>query len=645
MSRLKRSRRVRGSGRDVDPEEIFIDAALASRDPSKELEGKMERPLGRTPPFLFLILTLGVVGYLAAEAFSLQMVSGRNFFVAAQENRFASRTVYAPRGIIRDRRGEELVKNIPSLGLVFDRERFLAGGGDVKKLVRELSGLLARPPGFFIALGFPEDGNTEKLPPRIFISRDLDREETVAIASRLYSLPGIEIFESFRRVYRDPYPLSHLTGFVGRVSPEDIRVKPELSGEERTGKSGLELFYDGTLVGTSGKKIVEVDSRGVETRYRLTSEARQGGDLDLTIDGALQRTVYDLLQSYTGGRKGASVILLDPRSGAVRALVSFPGYDSNSFGQALDPKEFAAVLNDRLTPLFNRAVAGEFPSGSTIKPMIAAAVLEEGIIDPNKKIYDPGYLEIPNPYRPGDVTRFLDWRAHGWVDFYDAIAYSANVYFYTVGGGYRDQPGLGIGRIRRYAASFGLGSRLGIDLPGEKPGLVPDPEWKKIAEPNDPDWRIGDTYNVSIGQGGMSATPLQMVSLTAAIANGGTLWRPYLVEKVRDPDGKTLERHTAEEIRTGLAKKETLQRVVAGMKKTVTVGTARLLAQVPVPVAAKTGTAQNVPGKPPHAWVTAFAPADDPEIAVVVMVEHAGEGATVAVPITNEILKWYFSHR
>jgi penicillin-binding protein 2 len=231
------------------------------------------------------------------------------------------------------------------------------------------------------------------------------------------------------------------------------------------------------------------------------------------------------------------------------------------------------------------------------------------------------------------------------VDFYDAIAYSANVYFYTVGGGYRDQPGLGIGRIRRYAASFGLGSRLGIDLPGEKPGLVPDPEWKKIAEPNDPDWRIGDTYNVSIGQGGMSVTPLQMVSLTAAIANGGTLWRPYLVEKVRDPDGKTLERHTAEEIRTGLAKKETLQRVVAGMKKTVTVGTARLLAQVPVPVAAKTGTAQNVPGKPPHAWVTAFAPADDPEIAVVVMVEHAGEGATVAVPITNEILKWYFSHR
>lgn len=638
-----RHRRLISNG--VDPEEIFIDSALASHDPVKELEGKMERPLGRRSSLLFLVLALGAIGYLASEAFSLQVVSGLDFFSRAQENRFASRTVYAPRGIIRDRRGETLVQNVPSLGLVFDRERFLTSGGDVKKIVSDLSGLLSKPPTFFAELGFPQDADPSKLPPRIFISRDLTREEMVVIAPRLSSLPGIEIFESFRRAYRDPYALSHLVGFVGRVSPRDLEERPELAGEERVGKSGLELFYDTALAGASGRKIVEVDSQGRETRYRLTEEARQGEDLSLTVDGELQLTVYELITGYTGGRNGASAVAIDPRSGAVRTLVSFPGFDANRFGQGLEPKEFAAILGDRLTPLFNRAVAGEFPSGSTIKPLIAAAVLEEKIIDPHKKIYDPGYLDIPHPYRPGDVSRFLDWRAHGWVDFYDAIAYSANVYFYTVGGGYRDQKGLGIERIKQYAAKFGLGSRLGIDLPGEKSGLVPDPEWKKTAEPQDPDWRIGDTYNVSIGQGGMSVTPLQMASLTAAIANGGILWRPYILEEARDAQGKVLEKHTPQHIRTDLASKESLAQVAAGMRQTVTRGTARLLQGVPVAVAAKTGTAQNVPGKPPHAWVTAFAPADNPEIAIAVMVEHAGEGATVAVPITNEILKWYFTHR
>jgi len=398
------------------------------------------------------------------------------------------------------------------------------------------------------------------------------------------------------------------------------------------------------LRGKGGKKIVEVDSRGVETRFRSLQEPEGGSALLLSIDAGLQQVAYQLLKEYTSGKKGGSVVALDPMTGAIRALVSFPGFESNRFGSFLPRKEFEAILDDPLRPLFNRAIAGEFPSGSTIKPLIAAAALEERIIDPEKTIYDPGFLEIPHPYRPGERSLFRDWRAHGWVNFYDAIALSANVYFYIVGGGYRDQQGLGIERIKRYANQFGLGSRMGIDLGGEKPGFFPDPLSKAIAEPEDPLWRVGDTYNVAIGQGGVKTTPLQITSLIATIANGGKVYEPHILEAVLDKEGKIVKKNTPKVIREVSVSQKNLEAVRRGMRQTVTQGTARLLGEVPVAVAAKTGTAQTGSGLP-HAWVTAFAPFAHPELAITVMVEHAGEGSTVAAPITNEILKWYFSRQ
>ena len=631
--------------REVEPEEIFVDAALAFRDPIAHTERALEAPLGRLSSFLFLAIALGGIVYLGGRGFFLQVASGNVLFSRSQDNRFLKRTIYAPRGIIRDRIGMPLVFNAPLFGLSFSRAGFMDGKGDAQTVVRTLAKLLGRDAEFFYGLGFPRDGDPRALPARMVLAEDLTREQVVILASQSPSLPGVEIFESYRRSYPDSYAFSHALGVGGKMSPEDLRLRPELGAEESVGKSGIEAFYDDLLRGSAGQKIVEADSRGVETNFRMTREPRQGGTLALTLDGGLQKIAYELLKRYTGGSRGASVIAIDPRNGAVRTLVSFPGFDAGKFGQGLHADEFDAILRDPMKPLFNRAIAGEFPSGSTIKPLIAAAALEEGIIDPEKKIYDPGFLDIPNPYRPGAFTRFPDWRPQGWVNMADAIAYSANVYFYVIGGGYRDQKGLGIEKIRRYAAAFGLGERLGIDLAGEKPGLVPGPDWKKTAEPRDPDWRIGDTYHVAIGQGGFKATPLQMVSLTASIANGGTLWRPYLLDRVYDADGAVIRQGAPSVIRRDLASRNTLAIVAEGMRDTVLRGTARLLGEVPVPVAAKTGTAQNAPGKAPHAWVTAYAPADHPEIAIVVMVEHAGEGATVAVPITNEILKWYFAHR
>ncbi|MBI2056119.1 MAG: penicillin-binding protein 2 [Candidatus Sungbacteria bacterium] len=630
----------------LDAHEILADSMGFDSLRSQEyLEGKIERPIGPRAPLVFILaIGLGIL-YLGAEAASLQLKEGGDLFAKSQENRFVVRTVFPPRGVIYDAEHKPFVDNVPSLGLVFEKNEFIRSGkADVEFIVRELGVLLHKEKSFFYEIGFPEDGDKSKLPPNIFIVRDLTPEEVVAIATRLDGLPGVKVYEGYRRVYREPYAWSHLIGFIGKVSKEDLERTPELSREEFVGKGGIEAFYDPLLRGQSGKKIVEIDSAGRETRYRLAEDPKDGDSLELTIDSELQRVSYNLLQSYTEGRFGASVVVLDPKTGAVRALLSYPGFDSNKFGLNLTKKEFDATIENSLQPLFNRAVSGEFPSGSVLKPMVAAAALEEHLIDPKKKIYDDGALKIPNPYKPGEFSIFKDWRAHGWVDFYDAIAFSANVYFYMIGGGYGDQKGLGIQKLKEYALRFGLGVKSGIDIPGEKSGFFPDPDSKAKQEPNDPTWRIGDTYNTSIGQGGVKVTPLQMASLTAAIANGGVLYKPFILNKALDAEGNIVKGAGASMVRDNLVSKESLRHVVEGMRQTVTVGTARRLASLPVSAGAKTGTAQAGAGKP-HAWVTVFAPLENPEVVAVVMVEHAGEGSTVAVPIMHDILEWYFTHK
>lgn len=628
----------------IDPDEVLADSVSALSS-GIGAEGKLERPLERFYSLIFILSATAVFFYLASRAVTLQVFSGGDFYEKSQENRFAVRPVFASRGVVFDRWGRPLVENIPIFGLIFEKEKFLAENGDLRRLLDELSIFLEKPREALFDLGFPDDYDIAKVSRRLVLAEGLAPEEVVVLATRSDKLPGVKIFESYRRVYSDPYANSHVLGFVGKITAEDIARSPEFDYGATIGKSGIEAFYDESLRGRGGKKIVEVDSLGRETRFKLSDEPQAGSQLFISLDGELERSIYDLVAAYTGARKGASVVALDPKSGEILALVSFPGFDINRFGFSLTQQEFDSVLKDLLKPFFNRAISGEFPSGSVIKPVIAAAALEEGIIDPQKRIFDEGFIEIQNPYRPGEVSRFLDWRAHGWINFYDAIAISANVYFYTIGGGYRDQPGLGIERIKKYANAFGLGSRLGIDLPGEKPGSIPDPELKKKTEPQDPVWRVGDTYNVSIGQGGVEVTPLQMASLTAAIANGGKLYRPYLLREIRDQSDMVTYTSSPEVLRENMVSQENLREVRKGMRQTVLGGTAKLLGSLPVAVAAKTGTAQVGPNRLPHAWVTAFAPAEDPQIALAVMVENAGEGSTVAVPITHDILQWYFEHR
>lgn len=644
FSKFRFSKTPRGL---LDPDEILVDS-MSSLGQREEFEGRIEKPIGRLPSTFFLAFIGLGMGYLAVHAVLLQVSSGNDFFARSQENRFVTRPIFPPRGVIYDRFGNPLIENIFSFDLVFGKDAFLKAGGDLDDLMWNLGFLLGEQKSALVNAGFPAvptgrqaDGNINALPRRVFVAEDIPVDTVVSIASRENSFPGIQIIESYRRLYHDPRANAHLVGFVGKISEDEAMNRPELQNEETVGKSGIEAFYDSLLRGKGGKKIVEIDSSGKETRFSFTEDPEEGSGIRLTIDGALQEKAYEILEHYTQEAAGASIVAIDVKSGAVRALVSSPTYDINMFGRTLAAAEFQKILKNPLKPLFNRAIAGEFPSGSVIKPIIGAAALQEGLIDPEKKIYDEGFISVPHPYRPGEVSVFKDWRKQGWVDFYDAIAVSANVYFYMIGGGYGDQKGLGVDLIKKYTSALGLGSKLGIDLAGEQPGFIPDPFTKPKTDPENPIWRIGDTYNMSIGQGGVRVTPLQMITATAAIANGGKLFRPRLLDAVLDKDGNVVSQKDPELIREGMVSPGVLGHVARGMRQTVTAGTARRLNEVPVAIAAKTGTAQAGSGKP-HAWVTAFGPFEDPELAVVVMVEHAGEGATVAVPVMRDILSWYF---
>lgn len=672
----------------LDPDEILADSLSALKGGKDIWEDKIEKPIGRISSLIFLFCIMLGMGYLVTRAAKLQITRGQEFFEKSQENRFLTRSLFPARGILYDRNYKPLVENIPSFSLVFEKDTFMnattyenadpascptdeekkfelralpsmrptpifpfldCGIGsdkDSSQKLRDflllLSHILKKDEVFFFDLGFPEDYNARRIPRRLVVSRDIPLEMVAEISAKRDLLPGIEIVESYRREYVSPFAFSHVMGFTGKISEQDLLKNPQYQFEESIGKSGLEQFYDERLRGRPGKKIVEVDSRGRETQFRLSEMPTIGSPLLLTLDSKLQQLSYEVVKNYTEGKKGGSVVVVDVNTGAIRALVSHPGFDSNQLSAGISEKEFQQIIGNRLSPLFNRSIAGEFPSGSVIKPLFAAAALQEHLIDPHKKIFTQGYIEIPNPYQSDEVSTFKDWKNHGWVDMYDAIAFSANVYFYTIGGGYNNQKGLGIERLKTYAAAFGLGSRLGIDIPGEKEGFFPNPSSKHVTDPENPVWRIGDTYNVSIGQGGVKVTPLQIISAIAAIANGGTLYRPYLLDGVLDDEGAVFHRTSPQIIRERIIDQEYLKEVRVGMRSTVVSGTARLFNDLPIAVAAKTGTAQ-AGGILPHAWFVAFAPYEKPEIAIVVMVEHAGEGSTVAGPITREILNWYFS--
>lgn len=593
--------------------------------------------------FCFLALSL-----LFLKLLDLQVVKGNYFFDLAKGNRIRFQIVRSPRGLIYDAKGNPLVKNVANFQIIVEPFDLPKDQSQKTELLNSLSVDLNVPIEEVVKTVGGLTVNS--LDPKI-IKDNVDQETALKIKLKYKDFSAVSVEVSPSREYLDSN-FSHTTGYIGRVSKEDYeKHKDTYDVNDYSGKSGLELSYEDYLKGKNGKRMVEVDAEGRVVRT-LGSEdqaqAKMGNDIVTSLNVDLEREMVNALRAglEKGHSKAGSVVAINPQNGQILGMVSLPSFDNNVFVKGIKPEDYKALAEDPAKPLFNRAIAGTYPSGSIIKPVIASAGLEEKVITPGTTIHDKGSIVVKNQYNPAIEYVFKDWKSsgHGSVNVNKAIAESCDVFFYHVGGGYQNFKGLGASRLEKYLKLFGLGEKSGIDLPHEEAGLVPTPDWKVKVKGET--WYSADNYHLAIGQGDLLVTPLQAANFTAAVANGGTLYKPQIVTKVTDAGSNTVKQFTPEAIRTGFINPKNIDVVRQGMRGAVTYGTARSLNSLPFEVAGKTGTAQYGPNNSKlHAWFTAFAPYSNPEIAVAVIVEGGGEGNEIALPVTRQILEYYFSHK
>lgn len=609
--------------------ELFFEEFLLD-DWAGDLE-VMEVPIGERPLIWVSILALVLGAVVAGRILFLGAVRADFYVERAEINLGKYERITAPRGRILDRSGKVLAEVKQVFAAFLDANEFLRrpelqaetltaakeilgiGEDEIWQLVRERGEFYADP---------------------ILLKSNLSQSQLVLLKSK--NLPALLVEQSFNREYPNGEVFSSVIGYTGLTTSDDLRRDPELSGKDFIGKSGLEAFYDKELRGKPGLRVKLRDAKGNVLDKKMERLPQVGRDLSLTIDAGLQNYFYRRMREGLAvlGRRAGVGLAMDPRTGEILALLSFPTFDNNIFTPGGAAEERLQILSDPQKPMFNRAVSGVYAPGSTIKPLVGVAALAEHIVSPDRTIFSPGYLDVPNPYNPDKPTRFLDWRYQGEVNLYSAIAQSSNVYFYEVGGGFGDIAGLGISRLRDWWAKFGLGRPTGVDLPGEGEGFLPSPEWKEKT--NGKPWLLGDTYNVAIGQGDLLVTPLQLLNYISAIATGGAAHRPFL------------KLDTPPQILYNLAPYGSeIREVQEGMRLTVTspLGTAHSLNDLAFAVAGKTGSAQIEGTRAENAFFVGYAPYDNPEIAVLVLVENARQGSLNAVPIARDVFDWYYWNR
>lgn len=436
------------------------------------------------------------------------------------------------------------------------------------------------------------------------------------------------------RAYTDRLGLGQVLGYVSYPKKDS---RGFYFRTEYIGRNGVEAAYDEILKGKNGSQIVVVDALGEVVGEHAIAEAVEGEAIHLSLDAELSEAMYQIISTSSakaGFRSGAGAIM-DIYTGELIAMTSFPTYDPEVMADGHEVEIIESYNQDDRLPFLNKAVSGAYTPGSIVKPFVAYAALAENIIDPNKEIVSTGELVVPNPYNPSNPSRFTDWRAHGVMTMREAIAFSSNVYFYIVGGGYGDQKGLGITKMAEYYRLFGLGSTTGITIAQEQAGVVPDPAWKK--EIFNDDWRLGDTYFTSIGQFGFLTTPIQMLRAYAALANGGSLVSPHVI---KGEQGQV--------INLGLDK-DYLKIVHEGMRKTVNYdgGTARALDRKDVAIAAKSGTAEVGAGNAyVNSWAAGFFPYEEPRYAFILMMDKAPRSnALGATRIMGDVVEWMSKNR
>jgi penicillin-binding protein 2 len=650
------------------------------------------------------------MGLYLIRLWQLQFLEGGFYRAEAEQQQYREVSTSPTRGVIYDRHGELLVRNIPAYNVTVtpgylpedsERERAVLqrlsqlieipySAEDVAEpyaLETWMVGRAARPP--FGEL--PDPGLIEMvdevryLDPfaPLIVKENVDRELALLIAQEGgVTMPGVDIQIIPRRSYTTGELTSQVIGFLGKV-PEAQLAELEAQGYDpsidRVGYAGVELWAEENLRGVPGRKRMEKDVLGQELRtVGEIIEPVSGDNVHLTLDVELQEVAAETLRTQLEGlalRRGV-VIALDPRNGQVLALVSLPTYDNNFFAEGInDPEDFEryqALLDDPHGPLFNHAISDQIPPGSVFKIVPAAGALQDGIINRYTTVTCPGRILLPNKFAPDDPSAaqpFYCWNrgGHGSLNVVGALAHSCDVFFYEVGGGFEPThfEGLGAQRLAYWTEQFGLGSPTGIDIPGEldagvideenKIMFVPTPKWKRDRYQET--WTTGDTYNMSIGQGFLNVTPLQMVNATAVVANGGTLYRPQVIHHITDPQGTVVQEFEPEVLQELPVDDAVWQMVREGMEGAVYGGTAPNAQVEGVRVAGKTGTAEYcddlaieaglcpVPvGQtlPTHAWFTAYAPAEAPEIVVVAWLYNGGEGSTNAAPVAQKVLEFYF---
>lgn len=633
---------------DIEPHEIFLDS-LAQRK-EREIgvsEKKFEIPLMRKTLRIFWFFCFLLIFILFSRTFQYQIFQGGDFLAKAKENKFIFNQIRAERGVIYDKNMEQLVFNKPSFDLVCDAGKLNKNKDEQEKFFNEFPDILK------ISAKEIKNKLSENTNGKTAIFIGLEHTPLIILETKISEFPDCEILNNPVRDYKNGEIFAHLIGYIAKIKPEELeKFSDGYSMNDYIGRSGIENFYETILHKKSGQLRVERNARGEIISKETVSLPESGDSLVLWLDAGLQKKLNEALlnQLQILGAKKAVGIAMDPKTGGILALISLPSFDNNIFQKGFDSKKLQELLSNTsgLDPLFNRAIAGKYPTGSTIKPLMASAALQENLISPEKQIYSPGFIEIAHRYDPNTTYIYKDWTVHGWVDMRKAIAQSSNVYFYTIGGGYKDQEGLGPSRIKKYLELFGWDSPTGIDLPGEAKGFIPDITWKK--EKLKENWWDGDTYNLSIGQGFLQVTPLEVVTAMTAVANGGKLIQPEVVQKVIKGSAdsmQVLETMMPKIIRQNFIDSENLQIVREGMRQAVTgvnspLASAIMLNSLPVSSAAKTGTAE-LGNDHYHNWVSVFAPYEDPEIVLTIMIEDIKGVHSAAVPVAREVLEWYFT--
>lgn len=616
--------RIKRPGLEIEPEEIFCDA-LVQKNEQGPFQKKMEVPIkSRSLKILWLIFfVLG--GIVFIKNFQFQITRHDEFSVLAEKNKYVVNKLEAQRGVIYDKNFQQLVYNRPSYNLIFDKSEL----SEIEDLKQDIFGKIAWILG--VKPEIIEDKITSTEEESVLIYQNLDYQKLIIFESNADELNGFSIKDVGMREYLDGPTFAHVIGYY----------------RESGNNSGLEDFYNTSLSPQLGEVKSERDVFGEIISEEVARPSEPGNSLVLWLDADLQKKLYDTMSAQIKGAgvKRAAGVAIDPKTGGILALVSFPSYDNNLFSKGISQEDWNALSNNKDMPFLNRVLAGKYVVGSTIKPLIAAAALQEGIVTERTEMNCKGEIVIDNPWFPDQPYIFKDWMTHGLTNTKDAIARSCNVFFYTIGGGYKNFKGMGPDKIKEYLNYFGWGEKSGIDLSGEVSGFVPDKQWKK-EKYSSPDniWMPGDTYNMSIGQGFLSITPLEVVSSYAAIANGGTLFKPQVVKQIIDKDKNVIQEFLPTVIRDGFIEKNNIEIVKQGMRGTVTYGSATVLNSLPVEAAAKTGTAEIPRQGYYHSWITVFAPYDDPQIVLSLMVEE-GLGMHVAVaPTVRDVLEWYFNN-